>query len=97
MESWGDASVGKGARWEGVHIAESLYADFAQGRRKFIAVVIRPCSADHIPDVLRPVGATYYTLPEDDEDLYRRITNQPRVVPAPLGSVLSLEAAPNPR
>lgn len=96
VESWADSSVGRGARWEGAHITEALYTDFAQGSRRFIAVVIKPCTPEHIPDVLRPVGSTYYVMPDDDEELYRRITNQPRVVPVPVGQIVKLDGEPGP-
>lgn len=95
VEGWSDSSVGRGARWEGIHITEAIYADFAESSRKFLAVVLEPCAVEHIPDVLRPVGSTYYVLPDDDEDLYRRITNQPRVHPVPVGQIVRLDAEPN--
>ena len=87
----GDPSIGRGARWEGVFVTEELYSSFASNRRKFIAVVIPPCSPAHIPDVLRPVGESYYDWPEQDEELYRRVTGQPRVIPAPLGTIVRLD------
>lgn len=83
--------AGRGAQWEGIYITEALYHDIAETHRKFIAVVMPPCTAADIPDVLRPVGATYYLLPEDDEDLYRRLTRQPRVIPRPMGSIVRLD------
>ena len=72
------------------HHRGSLTGSFRNAYRKFIAVVPAGGSPDHIPDVLLPVGRSYYVLPGDDEDLYRRLTGQPRVVPAPLGAVLRL-------
>ena len=85
------SSIGRGARWEGVFVTEELYSSFSSNRRKFIAVVISPCSPADIPDVLRPVGESYYDWPEQDEELYRRVTGQPRVIPAPLGTIVRLD------
>jgi hypothetical protein len=90
VELRGNPDAGRGARWEGAIITEELYGQFPNAYRKFIAVVPAGGSPDHIPDVLLPVGRSYYVLPRDDEDLYRRLTGQPRVVPAPLGAVLRL-------
>jgi hypothetical protein len=93
VEDRGNPTTGRGARWEGAIITEELYEQFPNAYRKFMAVVLPGCLPDHIPDVLLPVGRSYYVVPRDDEDLYRRLTGQPRVVPAPLGSVLRLGPA----
>ncbi len=89
-EARGDHSVGRGARWEGAIITEELYFDVAVGNQKFLAVVLEKCSVDDIPDVLLPLGRSYYVWPLDDELLYRRITGQPAVIPAALGDVILL-------
>jgi len=89
-EAKGDHSVGRGARWEGAIITEEIYVDFAWGNQKFLAVVLDKCSVDDIPDVLLPLGRSYYVWPLDDELLYRRITGQPAVIPAALGDVILL-------
>lgn len=88
VEGQGNPSVGRGARWEGAIITEELYASFPMLQSKFIAVVLDQCSAHEIPDILMPVGRSYYLWPEDEEGLYRRLTRQPRVAPAPLGEIL---------
>jgi hypothetical protein len=90
VEQRGEPTRGRGARWEGAIVTEELYAEFPQAHKKFIAVVLDRCSTEDIPDVLMPVGRSYYVLPRDDEDLYRRLTGQPRVVPAPLGTIVRL-------
>lgn len=89
-EATGDPMVGRGARWEGAIITEELYVDLASGNHKFVAVVVEECSVDDIPDVLLPIGRSYYMWPVDDELLYRRITGQPAVIPAALGDVVLL-------
>jgi hypothetical protein len=89
VEGAGDLQVGLGARWEGAVITQELYAHINKSR--CIAVVLEECSPEDIPDILFPIGHTYYQLPQDDEDLYRRLTNQPRVLPAPLGEIVKLE------
>jgi len=88
VEAAGDPQVGLGSHWEGAVITELLYAHVGP---RCIAVVLEGCSPADIPDVLRPIGHTYYQLPQDDEDLYRRLTNQPRALPAPLGQIVKLE------
>lgn len=89
-EGRGEADEGRGARWEGAIITEELYAEFPSSQRKFIALVLQGCSPTDIPDVLMPIGRTYYHWPDDEEDLYRRLTGQPRVVPAPLGQLVQM-------
>jgi TIR domain len=88
VEAAGDPQVGLGARWEGAVITELLYAQIGP---RCVAVVLEGCSPADIPDILLPIGHTYYQLPQDDEDLYRRLTNQPRALPAPLGEIVKLE------
>ena len=90
VEGQGDISVGRGARWEGAIITEELYSEFPASQSRFIAVVLNGCQPAHIPDILMPVGRTYYSWPDGDEDLYRRLTNQPRVIPATLGEIVQL-------
>ena len=92
-EGRGNPSEGRGARWEGAIITEELYAQYPGSQAKFIAVVLHECAASDIPDVLMPVGRTYYHWPADEELLYRRLTGQPRVTPAPLGAIVQLGSA----
>lgn len=90
-EGRGNPSEGRGARWEGAVITEELYAQFPASQSKFIAVVLEGCSSANIPDILMPVGRSYYHWPDDEENLYRRLTRQPRVTPAPLGDIVQLD------
>lgn len=89
-EGRGNPAVGRGARWEGAVITEELYQGFPTAQAKFIAVVLDRCSPNDIPDILLPLGRSHYLWPGDDEDLYRRLTGQPRVLPAPLGQIVQL-------
>jgi hypothetical protein len=89
-EGGGNPNEGRGARWEGAVITEELYSQFPASQAKFIAVVLQGCSSEDIPDVLMPVGRSYYHWPDDEENLYRRLTGQPRVTPAPIGEIVQL-------
>lgn len=89
-EGKGDQAVGRGVRWEGAIVTNEIYTDPLAGNRKFIAVVLEKCAVDDIPDLLLPIGRSYYAWPVDDELLYRRITGQPAVIPAALGKVVRL-------
>jgi len=91
-EGEGDPCIGRGARWEGAVITEELYRGQPTTHAKFIAIVLEQCSVHDIPDILLPLGRSYYLWPQDDEELYRRLTGQPRVLPAPLGEIVELPA-----
>lgn len=91
-EGRGDPADGRGARWEGAIITEELYSEFPGSQAKFVAVVLEGSSSKHIPDILMPTGRTWYRWPEDDDLLYRRLTGQPRVIPAPLGAIVQLDS-----
>ncbi len=90
VDGRGVPTVGRGARWEGLFITEELYTGAGNPETKFVAVVFDG-DEPHIPRVLRPLGSTYYYWPSDDEDLFRRLTRQPRVLPAPLGSLIRFD------
>lgn len=62
----------------------------AEGRnRKFVPVIFDDADVGEcVPLPLR--GATFYRLPEQREDLYRRLSDQPKVRAAPLGSLRTL-------
>jgi hypothetical protein len=93
-EGRGDPHIGRGARWEGAIITEDLY-DGTSHRRKYLTVILEKCSPEDIPDILMPTGVTYYLWPKDDELLYRRLTGQPAVVPAPLGGIVMMPPFPS--
>ena len=94
VEDRGDSATGRGARWEGVIITEELYSGTPASQAKFIAVLLEGMSPTDIPDVLLPYGRQYYVWPNDDEELYRRITGQPRVLPVPLGPLVQMPTFP---
>lgn len=75
---------GLGATWEGAIITQEIY-DAATNNVQFIPVLFSSQDSVHIPIILR--GATYYRLDTEEgyEDLYRRLTNQPRVQKPELG------------
>jgi hypothetical protein len=91
-EGRGEPSSGRGARWEGAIITEEIYSSLSGANRKFVPVVLDDFSPSDIPDILFPVGRSYYRWPDDDEMLYRRLTGQPVAVPAALGEVIVLGA-----
>jgi SEFIR domain-containing protein len=78
---------GPGVKWEGAIITQELY-DSEADNDKFIPVLFRPEHSAHIPVYLR--GATRYVLDGDYDDLYRRITNQPKRLKRALGARRSM-------
>ena len=78
---------GLGARWEGAIIMQQLYERVSS---EFVPVVVSGADVEHIPVWL--AGQTYYDLSSSDgyERLYRRLTGQPEVLEAPLGSVRAM-------
>jgi hypothetical protein len=86
---------GLGVTWEGFVITQELYDQ--QGRNnKFIPVVFDSDDTSHIPRALK--SATRYNVSTTFgyEDLYRRLTRQPRVIKPELGKIrtLSVRSAP---
>lgn len=88
MESRGDPATGRGARWEGAIITEEMYENHNRSGKKFISIVLEGCSAKDIPDILFPIGRTYYILPQDSTILYHRLIRIPRATPYPLGPII---------
>ncbi len=81
--------TGLGVKWEGNLIYQHIYnADTTNTR--FIPVLFKSGKVEHIPTPLQ--GATYYHVDTQDgyEELYRRITNQPRTVKPILGRLRTL-------
>lgn len=75
---------GKGADWEGVLVLQQLY-DTRSLNDRILPVLLDGADDKHIPLPLRPF--THYRLPSEYQDLYRHLTNQPRVVPIPCGPI----------
>lgn len=78
-------ATGMGAKWEGAIITQALY-DGECENRKFIPVLFGDQDHEFIPTVLRPY--TYFNLAEasQKESLYRLLTDQPSIVPPPIGT-----------
>ncbi len=89
-----NADVGKGVFWEGRLIYSQIYN--AKGNQRFVPVLIAPWMDDCIPEPLD--GYTQFRLKTfqlrdgdvDYENLYRLLTNQPRVTPKPVGKIVKL-------
>ena len=83
---------GLGVRWEGRLIYHSIYKGEMRNT-KFIPVLFEAGDSSHIPG---PVGDTNFYLVQTEhgyEDLYRRLTNQPRAIKPELGKLRSLPPA----
>jgi hypothetical protein len=78
---------GLGARWEGAILTQALYESEAASD-KFIPVLFSSTDSAHIPVYLR--NGTHYVLDDDYEDLYRRLTNQPKQLKPALGKLRSM-------
>jgi tetratricopeptide (TPR) repeat protein len=78
---------GLGVKWEGNLIYQHIYnADTTNTR--FIPILFEYCKVEHIPTPLQ--GATYYRYPQQYEDLYRHLTNQPWTTKPKLGKLRTL-------
>lgn len=80
-----ESGRGLGAQWEGAAITQDIYEQGGKNN-KFIPIVFATEDSRFIPGPLR--SATYYPVYTEDgyEDLYRRLTRQPRVHKRPLGA-----------
>jgi hypothetical protein len=81
-----EVGKGLGVKWEGAILTQELY-EAETHNTKFIPVVFSTYDAAHIPIVLR--GVNYYAVNTEEgyEALYRRLTNQPRILMPELGKV----------
>jgi WD40 repeat protein len=80
---------GLGVRWEGDLIYQSIYSAGTIDT-KFIPVLFEDGSPSHIPTPLQ--STNHYSVDAEDgyEDLYRRLTNQPRAIKPELDKLRSL-------
>ncbi len=85
------APEGHGADWEGMRVMQELY-ERKSINDKFIPILFEGSSPDDIPKALRPY--TYHRWPKGHEDLYRQLTRQPCISPAPLGKPMDLPLDP---
>jgi len=87
-----DPDRGRGVRWEGHLVYEAIYQADTRNT-KFIPVLFEGGGLPWIPPVLR--STSYYDLSIEDgyENLYRRLTNQPKVIKGTLGRFRNLPPA----
>ena len=87
-----DPGRGRGVRWEGHLVYEAIYQADTRNT-KFIPVLFEGGGLQWIPPVLQ--STSYYDLSSEDgyENLYRRLTNQPRADKSELGKLRSLPPA----
>ncbi|HWO97229.1 MAG TPA: SEFIR domain-containing protein [Bacillus sp. (in: firmicutes)] len=85
---------GQGGKWEGAIITQQLY-EAEMNNTRFIPVVFNFEDTKHIPLVLR--AASYYNISVDSqfENLYRYLTNQPKILKPHLGERRILETGIN--
>lgn len=88
------AGTGQGATWEGFLATQLLY-DASSLNTRFVPVFFEDSSPDDIPLPLRPT--TRYRLPSGYDDLYRRLTGQPKTPPPPIGAIRPMPPANRPR
>ena len=84
-----DRGKGLGVVWEARNIRQLLY-DAGAVSEKFVPVLFSDASPEQIPTPIR--GWTRYVVDTEDgyEDLYRRMTGQPRLVRPALGRIRAL-------
>src|SRR5271166_2609681 len=87
-----ESGKGLGVRWEGHLIYQAIYSAESMNT-KFIPVLFESGKYAHIPAPVQ--SATFYFAQTEDgyEDLYRRLTNQPRALKPALGKLRSLPPA----
>jgi hypothetical protein len=80
---------GRGVRFESILFVQDLY-DSGMWNEKFIPVLLDGASEAEVPRPLRPY--TYYRAdtPKGYDALYRRLTEQPRIVPPDIGKQRTL-------
>jgi tetratricopeptide (TPR) repeat protein len=79
---------GLGVKWESTISYQSIY-DADSANTRFIPIFFESGKTEFIPQPMK--GATYYLLPQQYEGLYRRLTNQPKVLKPELGSLKTFE------
>lgn len=91
FERRGADGVGRGAKWEGAIVTQDLF-ERELHNVKYVPILFEAADRAHVPNVLR--GTTHYDLGAEDgyEQLYRRLTDQPEVPRAKMGTLRSLPA-----
>src|SRR4051812_25375832 len=93
VEAREQPGVGHGVLWEGNLVYQHIYKAATRNER-FIPVLLDGAKPEDIPTPLQ--GVNHYRPETDDgyEALYRRITDQPRVIKPPRGTLKSLPPDP---
>jgi len=80
---------GRGVRWEGNLIYQHLY-DADTVNRRFVVALFDAADEKYIPTPVK--GPSYYLVNSEEgyEDLYRRLTHQPRATKAKVGKLRKL-------
>jgi predicted acylesterase/phospholipase RssA len=88
-----ESGVGYGVLWEGRLINQYLY-DAGSVSAKLVPVLLADGSPEHVPSQVK--GGTIYRVESDQgyEDLYRLLTDQPRVRKSELGILRRLPERP---
>ena len=77
-----EAGKGQGVKWESILLYQHLYNNDSLNKR-FIPILLPGGTKEHILTPLQ--STTYYRYPEGFENLYRRLTGQPRVEKPEIG------------
>lgn len=85
------SGLSHGANWEGFLTQQLLYGDDARNLR-YIPLLFEGASEEDVPLVLRSTRS--YHLPNDYDDLFRRLSDQHAVRPAPVGHLRQLAPIP---
>lgn len=80
---------GDRAGWGGALITQELY-DASSRNKKFVPILLSAEDRDFVPEPLRPFTRYTLTSAAAYEELYRYLTGQPAVEPAPLGKTRPL-------
>jgi tetratricopeptide (TPR) repeat protein len=81
--------AGFGVKWEGKLIYQHIYQADSQNTR-FIPILFKECTLQNIPTALRDATRYYVDSDEGYENLYRRLTNQPKIKKPELGKLKTL-------
>ena len=83
------SGIGRGAKWEGAVITKELYEAEANNS-KFIPILIAETDSAYVPKTLSDVTRYQANTEDDYESLYRRVTEQPRVLKPELGRLRAM-------
>lgn len=78
---------GLGIKWESTLTYQDIY-DSDSNNSRFIPILFEDGKTDYIPKPIK--GATYYRIPQQYDDLYRHLTNQPKTIKPELGKLKPL-------